>query len=205
MGNTVFISDIDKYFKNNIIVRGYVPSKDPTDPSWKLEKVPVSYHLPEGGNIPNFEHNLVTFFLYDMQLDRQRCHSDLSIVTSVNEAEGTVIIEKLPIPYVLYYQIDLWSLKQTSLVQMVQEFQRQFPPRTSIFVEDADGDEHDLFLELGYTKNADGYLWSSGTKQSDERFFRRIFRYKVYAELETMSPQVKKMAKELRIDDPKQL
>jgi len=204
MMDSVFIEDIDKFFLETINVQGLVPSKptDPEYPSWKMEKVPVIYHLPESGIAPDFDQNIVTLFLYDMQLDTERLQSDIDLVIDRDETEFTITTKKVPIPYKLFYQFDLWSLKQSSLVRMVQDFQMQFQPRTSILVPDHKDDLHDLFMELCSSRNADATLWANAAHKTDKRFFRRIFRYCVHAELDSSKVQVHQMVKEVNINDP---
>jgi hypothetical protein len=201
---SVFIEDIDRFLIQNINLQGYVPS-EPTDteyPNWKLDTVPVTYHIPEGGIAPEFEHNLVTFYLYDMQLDTDRTQSDIDLIVSQDETANTITTKKVPVPYMLFYQIDLWSLKQSNLVKMISKFQSDYAPRTSILVPDEDGEVHDLFMEMRSSRNADGALWDNGSKQTNERFFRRIFRYCVYAELDSSPYQTNQRVKEVVISDP---
>lgn len=192
---TVFIEDIDKYLLKSININGYVPGT----PNWTLEKVPVTYHFPEPGIIPDFEHNLVSIFTYDLLPDYERRQSDLDIVVGQDETNNTVTVKKVPEPYKIFYQIDLWSMKSTSMVRMKTDFLKQFKPMQSILVPASDGDIHDLFMEMKSTKQADGKLWDSGTKQTEERFFRTIFRYCVHAELDDEQVQVYQRVKDVSI------
>lgn len=189
----VFIEDIDRYFLDTIDIKGYVPA----DPAWVLEKVPVTMHFPEPGIIPDFQHNLVSLFMYDMLPDYERMQSDIDII--VSQDKDTTTVQKPPVPYKLFYQIDLWSMKQTSVIQMMTALQKQFKPMQSILVPAADGEIHDLFMELKSYKTADGKLWDTGAKQTEERFFRRIFRFCVYAELDDEQYQVFQKVKQVNI------
>lgn len=201
--DSVFIEDIDLYFTKNIKLQAYTPSdsNDPEYPSWKLDTVPVTYHQPEGGVAPDFEANIATFFLYDMALDTTRTQSDIDILVSRNQLQNTIATKKVPIPFKLFYQIDLWSLKQSNMVQMITQFHKNFPPRGSILVPDKNGREHDLYMEMTHSKNADGALWGTGSKQTNERIFRRIFRFCIHAELDNSEIKNNQMVKEVIVID----
>lgn len=193
--SNVFFSEIDSYFLRKIPQSISVKNADN-----EIVPVPCQYHMVEGQGSPDFKDTLITFFSYDMLLDRKRLQSDLDII--VGQTQNTVSTKKVPLPYRLFYQFDIWSEWNEDIVDILPQFQRLFPPLTSIFVPDSKGVEHELFMELTFFRNADGRLWDDAQKRSQERLFRKILRYAVHTELDASQVATYQKAQEIHIPDP---
>lgn len=173
----VFIPEITSYLLDTI-------NLTVTDRNGNPYRVPVTYHQPEGEFIPEFQDSLVTFFLYDLRLDTERLQSDFDLVVAEDDVANTVTVKEIPLPYRLYYQIDLWSEWNEDMEAMIPQLLLQFPPRTNLSIPSEDG-PYDYFMELVQYKNADGELRPQANKDTSSRIFRTLFRYCIYAELDS--------------------
>ncbi len=192
--SSVFIDQLDEALMTLLTGKIFVEND-------KGEKVPVpvTFHLPEGEGMPDMAgQSMVSLFQYDLLPDKGRLESDYTI--DIGDLQGDAELTKPAMPFKVFYQIDLWSDWQGDVITMTHQLQALIPAFGTLIVPDSNGDDYGAFVELKHFKNGDTKLWDTGSKYSDQRFFRRIFRYCVNARLDTASIQRYKRVREVAID-----
>lgn len=176
-----------------------------TDSEGVLQPVRTSYARPEGeGNEDASILPAISVKLVDLGLDLQRVGANQGLKLRVAETPDTVTLKNYPLPYKLFYEINLEAEFQSDLPAMITQVLTLFPPRGVLMVADDDGEETPLIMEM-----ADFHLPSRVNpevrieKDSVERKVRNTLRYILTAELDESDalaatyPKVKEAVQEI--------
>jgi hypothetical protein len=146
------------------------------------QPVHVTYFTPEPENSEDRTdlRPAIVLFMYDETPDIKRESS--YITTVVNDTPTDVTLKKIPTPIKYFYQFTILTDYQQHMNEIMAQFHQIFPRRGYISLDSPENEayEYDFFLRglsNGYTNQ---FLEYGANEQ--ERIFRRIYKYVLYAE-----------------------
>ena len=157
-----------------------------------LQPIHVTYFTPESEGAMDRTDNrpAIVVFMYDQVHDAQREHSFLE--TRIDDNPTDISFKRPPTPMKFFYQFLVITEYQEHMNKIIRQLQRLFPTRGFVTVVSPSGQQlsYDFFqrsVDNGYTAQ---FLQFGANEQ--ERLFRKVYRYHLFAEVDEFEATVYK-------------